>query len=162
MSDENLVADELLKLERDDGRLLPEDVVAAAAAPEHPLHAKFEWDDEKAGSLYRIQQARVLIRSVKLRISIEDVPVRVVRYVAAKDDALDDKPAYRDIRRIREEHGECKRVLDAELNRILSAATRAQKVAAVIGVQSDIERIGEIARGAMEAITKAMQPEGSA
>lgn len=44
------------------GVLLPEKVVDAARAKGHPLHGSFEWDDSVAGELYRIYQARNIIR----------------------------------------------------------------------------------------------------
>ena len=44
------------------GVLLPEKVVDAARAEEHPLHGSFEWDDSVAGEQYRIHQARNIIR----------------------------------------------------------------------------------------------------
>ena len=49
-----------------DGVLTAQLVVEAARDPLHPLHAHFEWDDEKAGESYRVHQARALIRVVKL------------------------------------------------------------------------------------------------
>lgn len=48
------------------GELTPAIVVAEARDPEHPLHSRFEWDDAIAGERYREQQARELIRSVRL------------------------------------------------------------------------------------------------
>jgi hypothetical protein len=41
-------------------------VVDAAREPSHPLHSRFEWDDTIAGHQYRLQQARELIRSVRI------------------------------------------------------------------------------------------------
>jgi hypothetical protein len=40
-------------------------VIDAARAGEHPLHARFEWDDAIAGEKFRLQQARALIRVVR-------------------------------------------------------------------------------------------------
>ena len=47
-------------------KLTPRVVVDEARDPEHPLHSRFEWDDSIAGEAYRIQQARELIRSVRV------------------------------------------------------------------------------------------------
>lgn len=44
------------------GLLRPTDVVKAARAPSHPLHSKFTWDDGRAAELYRLEEARRLIR----------------------------------------------------------------------------------------------------
>lgn len=56
---------ELLAIREEHGILTPQVVVRAAAADDHPLHHRFEWDDAKAGHQYRLQQARQLIRIVR-------------------------------------------------------------------------------------------------
>jgi hypothetical protein len=48
------------------GGLTPALVVSEARDPEHPLHARFEWDNELAGEEWRREQARDLIRSVRV------------------------------------------------------------------------------------------------
>lgn len=48
------------------GALTPSNVVDVARSPEHPLHIRFEWDDNIAGEKYRLAQAGELIRSVQL------------------------------------------------------------------------------------------------
>ena len=49
-----------------DGILTAAAIVEAAADPEHALHGRFEWNDEKAGHKYRVQQARQLVRVVRM------------------------------------------------------------------------------------------------
>lgn len=57
------------------GRLTPELVVEEAAAPDHPLHDRFEWDDAKAAHAHRLDQAERLIRRVKItREAPDDLP----------------------------------------------------------------------------------------
>jgi hypothetical protein len=48
------------------GVLDPEDVVSTAKSPKHPLHSHFVWDDSVAGHRFRLEQAAVLIRSIKV------------------------------------------------------------------------------------------------
>jgi hypothetical protein len=48
------------------GRLKPEDVLAAAAARKHALHAFFTWNDKDAAKKHRLNEARALIRSVEV------------------------------------------------------------------------------------------------
>lgn len=55
-----------MEIRRDRGMLTPAAVVDAARDEEHPLHTRFEWDDAVAGEAYRVEQARNLIRSVKI------------------------------------------------------------------------------------------------
>lgn len=51
------------------GRISPEDIVEYARDPSTALHSRFEWDDSEASRLYRIQQARDI-----LRISVRVMP----------------------------------------------------------------------------------------
>ncbi len=46
------------------GRLTPKAVVDAARASRHPLRPFFEWNDTAAADAYRLDQARMLIRSI--------------------------------------------------------------------------------------------------
>lgn len=49
-----------------DGHITPQAVVAEAGDEDSPLHSHFEWDDSKAAGGYRLWQARMLIKSVKI------------------------------------------------------------------------------------------------
>lgn len=57
---------------RTDGRLIPADVLEAARDPASPLHPKFEWDDTKASENYRLIQAGLLIRKVRVHVMKPD------------------------------------------------------------------------------------------
>lgn len=48
------------------GRLRPGQVVEAAEPEDSPLHPHFEWNNERAGDAYRLDQARTLIRSIRV------------------------------------------------------------------------------------------------
>lgn len=48
------------------GELEPKAVVDAAREKSHPLHAHFEWDDSLAAEAYRLDQARNVIRVVRV------------------------------------------------------------------------------------------------
>jgi len=48
------------------GHLRPKAVVSEARNAKHLLHRHFEWNDEVAGELYRLDQARTLIRAVQI------------------------------------------------------------------------------------------------
>lgn len=66
------VGRELVKLERANGAVKPADVVAAAEPITSPLHPLFTWDDTAAAQAYREDEARNIIRSV--RIICTDIP----------------------------------------------------------------------------------------
>jgi hypothetical protein len=57
---------QLLDIRSARGQLTPQDVVDTARDESHPLHARFEWDDQLAGEAYRRAQAGELIRSLKV------------------------------------------------------------------------------------------------
>jgi hypothetical protein len=81
---------ELLKVRKEYGALADQNVVDAARPPEHPLHSRFEWDDAVCGEAYRREQARALIRSVRLTYKEADDlssarSVRAFHAVPSKD-----------------------------------------------------------------------------
>jgi len=57
------------------GVLYPADVVEAARNPNSAMHSQFEWDDSEAAEAYRLQQARALIRRVKVNVIRSDQEV---------------------------------------------------------------------------------------
>jgi hypothetical protein len=56
------------------GELEPARVVETARSPDHPLHPYFEWDDKKAAGAYRLDQARALIRIVRVETDDGETP----------------------------------------------------------------------------------------
>lgn len=76
----------LMEIEKKKGILNPEDIVSEAKKKTSPLHDKFTWNDSVAGNLYRIHQARNLIRIYVEQIpnSVSDVEHRV--FVSLKED----------------------------------------------------------------------------
>lgn len=48
------------------GSLTPDAIVDEASDPNHPLHSRFEWDNEAAAHQHRLEQARGLIRLVRV------------------------------------------------------------------------------------------------
>jgi hypothetical protein len=64
-----------------DGVLTPDDVVAEAKNPKHPLHQCFPWDDQIAAHERRLDVARHLIASVEVIVETEDVVVTGISYI---------------------------------------------------------------------------------
>lgn len=54
------------------GRLTPEIVLKNARAQSSPIHNHFTWDDTIAASKYRLLEAAMLIRSVKVSVEMHD------------------------------------------------------------------------------------------
>ena len=69
--------DELLAVRERHGWLTPEAVVGEARSPQHPLHHEFEWDDAIAAHEHRLEQARELIRSVRITYTSAKGPVSI-------------------------------------------------------------------------------------
>ena len=68
------------------GSVSPKAMVEYARDPGTLLHAKFEWDDEKASDEYRIWQARQVLR---VMVNVEQGrkgPIEVRTYVSMSDD----------------------------------------------------------------------------
>lgn len=66
--------DQLLAIRDQHGELHPQLVVDAAQPDDHPLHARFEWDDALAGPKYRLIQAHRLLRVARLPLSYAEHP----------------------------------------------------------------------------------------
>lgn len=63
--DANAVGQRLEKLRKDHGgELTPHQVLADARSERSPLHQYFTWDDSEAANQHRLEQARLLIRTV--------------------------------------------------------------------------------------------------
>lgn len=64
--DPNVVGTALETMAEQYGQLTPKLVVEESRPVDAPLHPVFEWDNLVAGELYREQQARHLMRSIKV------------------------------------------------------------------------------------------------
>jgi hypothetical protein len=76
------------------GSLHPQDVVAGARDPASVLHPHFEWDDKKAAELHRTDQARALIRSIRV---IDDDEVYRPAFLSIRADDGVGYRAFRDV-----------------------------------------------------------------
>lgn len=78
--DAQVVGNELERLEREhQHQLSPEEIVRAASEAKSPLHSAFEWDDAKAATRFRIDQARHLVSLIDVVIIREDQTEGAIR-----------------------------------------------------------------------------------
>ena len=70
------VAGEVCEQMSANGELTPRALVDASRPEDAPLHAAFEWDDEKAAEAYREGQAAYIIRSIEGEHEGMEEPVR--------------------------------------------------------------------------------------
>jgi hypothetical protein len=59
-------------LEEAGGELTPGQIIKAAREPESAMHPLFEWNDTAAAQQYRLEQARLLLRSVTVSVETND------------------------------------------------------------------------------------------
>ena len=85
-----IVGKELQRISKAHGAIVPEKVVDEARPEKAPLHPFFTWDDTAAAELYRQQEARKIIRSVRVVVvgmpPQEQSVLRAFLNVVASDD----------------------------------------------------------------------------
>ncbi len=134
---------EIKALEDRAGKLTPEQVVEAASDESSALHSCFTWDDSEAAARWRLDEARELIRSVRIETVIEERTIRSVAYV--HDPKRDQNEAgYVNVMRVRKP--DAVEVMRTELNSIAALLERAHgiaqsKAAALPGVAGSVSRI---------------------
>lgn len=138
--------------DRNGGRLTPELVVEAARDPASPLHSHFEWDDPKAAAAHRLDQARTLIRSVKIQVTVADFTLKAPRFV--HDPGAERQQGYITVAKLRTDEDLARESVVAEFARAAAAMNRARVVAAVLGLSGEIDRL----RGSIVGLTARLQP----
>lgn len=90
--DARIIGPELQSL-AEQGGVTNRDVLDAARSVQSPLHPYFEWDDKVAADLHRLEQARYLMRSVRVRF-VENEEVKETRafHVTKVDNPWSDAP----------------------------------------------------------------------
>lgn len=122
------IADELKALEKD-GVIIPEEVVAFAANHRESLcAAHFTWDNTEAATKQRLTEARNLIRTVKVQMTVNRLSLTVVGYVRDPDNEAG-KSAYCSVAKIKSDKHAAHEVLIDELKRVNNACERAKRLA---------------------------------
>lgn len=138
--------DQLSKANR--GRLTPAIVIADAKNPRSPLHGQFTWDIKKAAQQRWIEQARELIRSVRIEVRTETHFVTAPRYV--HDPRAGKESGYAELTTMRSSRDIAIETLQYELDRATAALERAQEVATALGLHGEIARFLNGIRGLRE------------
>lgn len=134
----NEYAKALRSLETDAGELLPEDVVREAQKKASPLHDYFDWNNKTAAHKYRIEQARELIRSVRVVVEHEERLFRVPNYVRDPEKEGRD-PGYRAVARLRTDDELKRAAIVNEFIRAGAALRRARELAAYFGIEEPVD-----------------------
>lgn len=120
-----------LKALEENGRLTPDEVVKAAKDPKSVLHEYFTWDDSEAAEAWRTEQARRLIRSVTVVVTVEDRPVTTVHYV--RDPTVAEDQGYVSLAQLRSEPEAAKAMLRVEFQRAEACYRRALNLTEALG-----------------------------
>lgn len=122
------------------GAITPDMVVEAARDPASPLHECFEWDDAAAAQAHRRDQARALLRSIRVNVTTETVRLEVPYYY--RDPSLPgDDQGYVAITKIRSDADIARDVLVDEFSRAAAALRRAREAAAAFGLTAEVEEL---------------------
>lgn len=74
------------------GALTTRDIVDAARSEQSPLHEYFEWNDRVAADLYRVDRARNMLSSIKVRFTENDEVRETRAFHVARTAAYEDGP----------------------------------------------------------------------
>lgn len=136
------VQQEVLKHEREDGTIDPDELVAVAKDESNPLHEYFTWDDTEAAQKQRRTEACRLIRSVRATVTREVEHVTAY-FVSVKTEATPPQQrTYMSTKNVTYDD-----ILPDEIKRILGNARRTLKLAkALDGSEVYTERLGVIVK----------------
>jgi hypothetical protein len=140
-------------LENERGQLTPNVLVDDAASAESPLHAMFEWDDAKAAAKHRLDQARAIIHSVKVKIVTEHVTIQAPMYV--RDPSASGKQqGYVSVAQLRADPSQARESVLLEFGRAESALVRARAVAVALNLEEDIDQLVARLTGMREQLSE--------
>lgn len=122
-----------------DGRLTPDAVLADAQDTESPLHRLFTWDNEKAGHLYRLDEARAFIRSIKVEVTVFSKSARVPAYVRDPEAGRDQ--GYVSVAAIRKDEDYKREAFLLDLRRAGWALARSQTLAEYFGLSDQLKHV---------------------
>jgi hypothetical protein len=140
---------------RHDGVLRAEDVLAEARTETHPLHGEFNWDDSSAAHAHRLDQARSLIRSVRVEIRVETRTIESVYYVRDPRQRTRDE-GYIALPRLRSDAELAAEALRAEIGRASAVLARARDLACALDGNFEAQ-LSEMTR-ALEELSGHVRP----
>lgn len=135
------IRDALAKIADENGGLLtPDAVVAEAASKSSVLHDLFEWDGKKAAHAWRLDQARTLIRSVRVVITNHKTTVSTVAYIRDPD-VEGDEQGYCATASLVGDTERARAALVNEFSRAAAALRRARELAVAFDMAGEVEAV---------------------
>lgn len=146
------------------GRTTADELLAEAKAKKtangRDLHGYFDWDDKSAGYKYRLDQARELLRSVKVHITTEHFNIEAPAIIRDPGKSSGE-PGYISVARLRNDEDLAREAVVAEFARARDALTRAKSVALALGLSAEIDDLVKRI-GALHERVQEQQVEGRA
>jgi flagellar basal body rod protein FlgC len=124
--------------DQNQGRVEPETVVNEARSKRSPLHSHFTWDDTEAAQKQRLHEARVLIRSVRIEVVVNETTVRRIGYVRDPRKPTHEQ-GYVSVAKIKTSKELAREVLVEEFGRAAAALRRAVEVAKALSLEEDVK-----------------------
>lgn len=121
------------------GSLTPDAVVTDARDVKSPLHDQFEWDDETAAHQHRLDQARGLIRTMRVEVTVTSRDLPTPRYV--RDPSVGERQGYVEVSTLRNETDLAREVMRTEMGRVTAAIDRARGIADVLGLGTELDEM---------------------
>lgn len=123
--------------DRNDGLLTPDAVVEAARPRDSVLHDFFTWDNKAAAEAHRLNEARKLIRSIRVEVKVDRVIVEAPYFVRDQTEAP--SQGYRSLGRLQNDEERAREAVIGEFRRAIGALARAKAIAAILGLNAEIE-----------------------
>lgn len=117
------------------GRLTPRAVVDAARDPKSALHDQFEWDDTVAAEKWRLDQARDIITSVKITVTVDKRTLSVVRYTRDPKQVGTNEQGYVSLDSIKRRPADVAALLEYELTRLDAILDRVRDLITALGAK---------------------------
>ena len=121
------------------GTLTPESVVEDARSAKSPLHDHFTWDDSEASAKWRLEEARQLIRSVRVDITVESRTVSTVRYV--RDPSAGPEQGYIETAKLRTDKALALEALRSEMRATQARFERAESLAEALDLKHEFQKL---------------------
>lgn len=133
------IAARLAKIAAEAGGLTADRVLMDAKRPNSPLHSEFEWDDSIAADQFRVEQARALIRSVRVVVEVRDHEITIPKYVHDPRDS--GSQGYVSTTSLASDESLALCAIRAEVDRAMGSIERARAIAAALGMSEAAERM---------------------
>ena len=128
-------------IEDRDGNVTPESILEDAGNEVSPLHDFFEWDNAEAAQMYRLDQARYLLRSIHIVVKREDDGQKEINLRAFHNVNDDDTRVYVSVQRVFSEEELRQQVLEQALKALISWQSKYSQYKEFAPVVSAIEEV---------------------